>query len=73
MWDMTNVSAVKFEAAELQRATFSEYYSENCFKGGVGIQLCGWLVAWDLWGGGVSDTDYNALAGYLEVQQRFQE
>ena len=73
MWDMTNVLVVKFEAAALQQATFSEYYSENCFKGGVGIQLCEWLIAWDLWGGGVSDTDYNARAGYLAVQQQFQE
>jgi hypothetical protein len=73
MWDMTNVSAVKFDDAILQRATYSEYYAENCFKGGVGVQLCGWLVVEDLWGGGVSDTDYNLRSGYLRDQQQFQD
>ena len=48
MWDMTNISAVKFEDAALQRGTYSEYYCENCFKGGVGMQLCGFLIAEDL-------------------------
>ena len=43
-WDMSNVSAVQFSNSDLQRATYSDYYGENCWKGGVGIQLCGWLV-----------------------------
>ena len=72
-WDMTSVAAVAFSDASLQRATFSDYYGMNCFKGGVGIQLCGWVVNDDLWGGGVSDTDYNKRAGYLQAQQDFVE
>ena len=73
MWDMTNISAVRFEDAALQRAKWSEYYSENCWKGGVGMMLHGYLIAEDLWGGGTSDSLYHAVAGYLEEQQRFQE
>eukprot|EP00956_Cyclotella_meneghiniana_P025836 scaffold54690_cov69-Cyclotella_meneghiniana.AAC.4 len=41
-WDMTIVSAVQFSNADLQRAVYSNYYGENCWKGGVGIQLFGW-------------------------------
>ena len=43
------------------------------FQGGVGVQLCGWIVNADLWVGAVSDTDYNKRAGYLKEQQKFQE
>ena len=42
-------------------------------KEGVGMQLCGFLIAEDLWGGGASDSLYHAVAGYLEEQQKFQE
>ena len=73
MWDMTNVSAYKFTDGAVQRGTYSSYYGENCFKGGVFCQLCGWLGNEDLWGGGVSDSDYNNNSGYLEEQLRFQE
>ena len=40
MWDMTNVSAYGFTDADFQRITYSEYYNENCFKGGVFTQIC---------------------------------
>ena len=49
MWDMTNVSAYAFTDADLQRITYSQYYGENCFKGGVFTQLCGWQGAANLW------------------------
>jgi hypothetical protein len=68
MWDMTNVSAIKFDDAVLQRATYSEYHTENFVKGGVGVQMCGWLVVEDLLGGGVSNTDYNLRSGCLKEQ-----
>ena len=55
MWDMTNVLAYKFTDGAIQRGTYSSYYGENCFKGGVFCQLCGWLGNEELWGGGVSD------------------
>ena len=66
MWDMTNVSAFAFSDASLQRATYSDYYGENCFKGGIFCQLCGWLGNEDLCGGRVSDSDYNNNVGYLK-------
>ena len=72
-WDMTNISAVRFNDASLQRSTYSEYYNENCWKGGVSVQLCGWVTNEDLWGGGVSDSDYNNNSGYLQAQQAYQE
>ena len=37
------------------------------------MQLCGLVIVEDLWGGGVSDTNYNEYAGYLQAQQEFQE
>lgn len=73
MWDMTGIPAFKFGAAELQRNTFSKYYAGNCFKGGIGIQLCSWGLTWTLWGGHVSDSEYNEKAGYLEAQEEFQK
>ena len=73
MWDMTNVSAPAFSDASLQRATYSDYYAENCFKAGVFCQMCGWLGNDNLWGGGVSDSYYNENAGYLKDQEKFQE
>ena len=73
MWDMTNVSAYAFSNADWQRLTYSSYYNENCFKAGVFCQPCGWMGVTDLWTGGVSDSDFNRRAGYLEKQQLFQE
>lgn len=72
MWDMTNVSAYGFTDADFQRLTYSKYYGENCFKGGVFTQLCGFQGAADLWTGGVSDSNYNRGEGYLERQTHFQ-
>ena len=73
MWDMTNIPAYSFSDADFQRLTFSEYYGENCFKGGVSVQLNGWMRAGALWPGRVSDSDYNRREGYLQRQQEFQE
>ena len=42
-------------------------------KGSVSIMHCGWLVVGLLWGGGVSDSEYNRKEGYLEAQDRFAE
>ena len=73
MWDMTNVSAYGFTSAHWQSLTYSTYYGENCFKSGVFCQPCGWMGVVDLWTGGVSDSDFNRRAGYLKMQQQFQE
>ena len=66
-------SQQKSEDAGLQQTTYIEYYADNCFKGGVFVQLCGWLGNEYFWGGGVSDSDYNNRSGYLQEQQQFQE
>mmetsp|Transcript_10153 Transcript_10153/g.21805 ORF Transcript_10153/g.21805 Transcript_10153/m.21805 type:complete len:297 (+) Transcript_10153:672-1562(+) len=51
----------------------SQYYGENCFKGAVFVQLCGWLGSQDLWGGAVSDSLYTDDEEFLAKQQQFQE
>ena len=74
MWDNTNVDMHgKPSDANLQRLTYSQYYAGNVAKGGVFVQLCGWLGAWELWLGGVSDTDYLERSGVLSFQKQFQE
>ncbi len=70
---MTNIFAVQFSDANLQTATFSEYYGKNCWKGGVGIQLCSWILVGLLCRGGVSDLEYNSNEGYLQSQITFAE
>jgi len=73
MWDMTNITAYGFTDADLQRLTYSKYYAENCLKGGVFTQPCGWIGTAELWPGAVSDSDYNKREGYLERQRLFAE
>ena len=70
---MTNIPAYAFTDTDLQRLTYSEYYGMNCFKGGVFVQLCGWMGTANLWPGRVTDSDYNRREGYLEQQREFQE
>ena len=71
MWDMTNIESFSFSDADLQRLTYSKYYNQNCFKGGVFVQLLGWIGVGQLWTGAVSDSDYNRREGYLERQRLF--
>jgi hypothetical protein len=73
MWDMTGIRAYQFGGAKIQRDTYSKYYAGNCFKGGIFTQLCGWGGVHDLWGGNVSDSNYNERAGYLDEQWEFQK
>ena len=42
-------------------------------KGGIFLQLCGWLGGWDLWLGAMSDTEYFERSSILESQKEFQE
>ena len=70
---MTNIPAFGFTDADCHRITYSRYYNQNCFKGGVFAQLCGWVGTYDLWTGAVSDTDYNKRAGYLKIQKQYAE
>jgi hypothetical protein len=71
MWDTTNVHLAKMMDAASQRWTFNPYYSENCAKGGIGCQLCGWILTTEHWTGAVSDDDYFIREGVLERQQNF--
>lgn len=74
MWDNTDVPFnFKPSSAEDQRATFSKYYNGNCAKGGVFIQLCGWLGTSCLWTGHISDSDYMEKTGVLREQDKFAE
>ena len=70
MWDMTNIEAIYFSDIDIQRLTYSKYYNQNCFKGGVFIQLLGWNGV-GLWPGALSNSDYNRREGYLERQMDF--
>ena len=71
--DMTGIGAYRFGASDIQNLTYSEYYGGNVLKGGVFTQCGGWLGTHELWGGNVSDSDYNRNAGYLEEQAAFQQ
>jgi hypothetical protein len=73
MWDMTNIPAYSFSDPDYQRFTYSEYYGENYFNGGVSVQLNGWIPAGSLWPGRLSDSDYNRREGYFQRQQEFQD
>ena len=43
----------------------------NCAKGGVFMQLCGWLGVADLWVGATSDSHYQEHSGIFERQEAF--
>jgi hypothetical protein len=72
-WDNTGIELHKASDALLQRITFSAYYAGNVAKGGIFVQLCGWLGVHELFPGAMSDSDYLAKTGILEMQQKFQE
>jgi hypothetical protein len=72
MWDDTNIPfCYKPSTALNQRITYSAYYGMNCAKGGVFIQLCGWLGVEELWVGNVSDTHYMEKTPILKQQHEF--
>lgn len=49
MWGMTNIPVYAFSDADLNRFTYSVYYAMNRLKGGIFVQLCGWMGAAHLW------------------------
>ena len=72
MWDDTNVNfAYMPSGADEQRLTYSVYYSGNCAKGGVFLQLCGWLGVEDLWVGATSDSHYQDKTNIFKKQESF--
>lgn len=70
-WDDTNINIPAPRDASLNRRTYSSYYNGNVGKGGVSIQLCGWISTWNLWTGAVSDSYYLSNSGILEMQEEF--
>ena len=71
-WDDTNVPfTFKPSRAENQRLTYSSYYGMNCAKGGVFLQLCGWLGVEQLWVGATSDSHYQIHNKIFEKQKAF--
>jgi hypothetical protein len=71
-WDNTNIQmGFKPGDGRLNRLTYSSYYGGNVAKGGVFLQLCGWLGTHSLWVGAVSDTKYLSQSGILEMQEEF--
>jgi hypothetical protein len=73
-WDNTNINfTCKPSHADAQRQTYSAYYGGNVVKGGVFLQLSGWLGGWELWVGAVSDTEYFEKSGLLTKQHDFQK
>ena len=74
MWDNTNVNFMgKPSDPDLQRQTFSLYYGQNVAKGGIFLQLCGWMGGWELHLGAISDTAYFENSGLLSEQLEFQK
>jgi hypothetical protein len=74
MHDNTDVPLIDPSAAELNTiALYSDYYAECCGKGGVALQLLGWIRTLELATGGISDTNYIDLVGVLPEQQAFSE
>ena len=71
--DNTGLDIVKPSDSLSQRVTYSSYYGGNVAKGGVFVQLCGWIGTYELYPGAVSDSDYMNLCGIFENQKRFQE
>ena len=70
-WDNTDVKMTKLGNAAMQRTTYSSYYSFNCAKGAVMLQLCGQMGAKCLFPGGISDSDYMIKSGIFEEQMDF--
>lgn len=71
MHDNTNVPLQDSTDPDLHRAIRSDYYAMACAKGGVALQLCGWIRAIELLTGGIGDTEYVTLAEVLKLQRDF--
>jgi len=73
MHNNTNIGLPTASDGDQQRSLFSEYYGECCAKGGVCIQLCGWIRATHLVTGHACDKKTTELTQILPQQQQFQE
>ena len=74
MWDDTNIPfTYQPSTSRNQKITYSSYYAMNCSKGGVFLQLCGWIGVEELWVGATSDSVYMEKSGILKRQKKFAE
>jgi len=71
--DSTDVRLLKPSDPHLQRALFSRYYASCVAKGGIGLQLCGWTVTFELCTGAMDDTAYVKAVDIFGLQQAFAE
>ena len=71
--DNTGIKISQPQDGYLQRLTYSSYYGGNVGKAGVHIQQCGWIGAYDIFPGAISDTDYLDQSLILDEQQVYQE
>jgi DDE superfamily endonuclease len=55
---------------ELQRLTYSQYYGANCLKGGVCMTAFGYVVAYPLFNGTITDSLYTIVSGLLAEQEQ---
>ena len=71
MWDNTNVNLNYMPTlSHAQRLTYSSYYGGNCAKGGVFLQMCGYLGVEKLYTGGISDLDYLKLVDAIATARK---
>ena len=74
MWDDTNIPfSYQPTNSHNQKITYSSYYAMNCAKGGVFLQLCGWMGVEELWVGATSDSFYMERTNILKRQKEFAE
>jgi len=73
MHDNTNVDLPKPRGADKQRSLHSEYYGGSCAKGGVAVQLSGWVRTLHLFTGGIDDSLYIDRTKIFKQQKLFQE
>ena len=72
-WDNTGIHLHKPTDYLLQRLTCFSCYAGNVAKGGIYLQLCGWLGVHELYPTAMSDSDYLNKTDILDQQQWFQE
>ena len=70
-WDTTGIKLNTPSDALLQRLTYSAYYAGNVARGGIFVQLCGWLGTHELYPGAMPDSRYLNETGIFEEQAAF--
>ena len=73
MHDSTNIPLAQPSNAALQRALYNSYYGMCCAKGGVAVQLCGYIYGLPLCTGHSDDTRCIDDTLILEKQNEFVE